>query len=135
MESKRAIAGLEARVENSPRREQEMVSLTRDYENLKLSYDDLLKKKLDAEVSQNLEKRQKGEQFQILDPANLPQKPFSPESTEGVRHRLRRRHAHRVRRRHRVRDDQSHIAREAGFPELLQSAGARLDPDHPRYGI
>jgi hypothetical protein len=55
-----------------------MVSLTRDYENLKLSYDDLLKKKLDAEVSQNLEKRQKGEQFQILDPADLPQKPFSP---------------------------------------------------------
>jgi polysaccharide chain length determinant protein (PEP-CTERM system associated) len=72
------IAGLEARVEKSPRREQEMVSLTRDYENLKLSYDDLLKKKLDAEVSQNLEKRQKGEQFQILDPADLPQEPFSP---------------------------------------------------------
>ena len=75
----KAIAGLEARVEKSPRREQEMVSLTRDYENLKLSYDDLLKKKLDAEVSQNLEKRQKGEQFQILDPADLPQKPFSPD--------------------------------------------------------
>lgn len=74
----RSIAGLEARVEKSPRREQEMVSLTRDYENLKLSYDDLLKKKLDAEVSQNLEKRQKGEQFQILDPADLPQEPFTP---------------------------------------------------------
>jgi len=73
------IAGLEARVENSPRREQEMVSLTRDYENLKSSYNDLLKKKLDAEVSQNLEERQKGEQFQILDPANLPQKPFTPD--------------------------------------------------------
>jgi polysaccharide chain length determinant protein (PEP-CTERM system associated) len=75
----RTIAGLEARVEKSPRREQEMVSLTRDYENLKLSYDDLLKKKLDAEVSQNLEKRQKGEQFQILDPADLPQEPFTPD--------------------------------------------------------
>jgi len=74
----RTIAGLEARVEKSPRREQEMVSLTRDYENLKASYDDLLKKKLDADVSQNLEKRQKGEQFQILDPANLPQEPFTP---------------------------------------------------------
>ena len=76
--TERAIASLEARVERSPRREQEMVSLTRDYENLKLSYDDLLKKKLDAEVSQNLEKRQKGEQFQILDPADLPQEPFTP---------------------------------------------------------
>ncbi|HEX7524241.1 MAG TPA: GNVR domain-containing protein, partial [Candidatus Deferrimicrobium sp.] len=75
----KTIASLEARVEKSPRREQEMVSLTRDYENLKASYDDLLKKKLDAEVSQNLEKRQKGEQFQILDPADLPQKPFTPD--------------------------------------------------------
>ena len=74
----KAIADLEARVEKSPRREQEMVSLTRDYDNLKASYDDLLKKKLDADVSQNLEKRQKGEQFQILDPANLPQEPFTP---------------------------------------------------------
>ena len=75
----RSIAELENRVEKSPRREQEMVSLTRDYENLKLSYDDLLKKKLDADVSQNLEKRQKGEQFQILDPANLPREPFTPD--------------------------------------------------------
>ncbi len=77
-EIEKTIAGLEARVEKSPRREQEMVSMTRDYENLKASYNDLLKKKLDAEVSQNLEKRQKGEQFQILDPANLPQEPFTP---------------------------------------------------------
>jgi polysaccharide chain length determinant protein (PEP-CTERM system associated) len=75
---RRSIAELEARVEMAPRREQEMVALSRDYENLKLSYDDLLKKKLDAEVSQNLEKRQKGEQFQILDPADLPQEPFTP---------------------------------------------------------
>jgi polysaccharide chain length determinant protein (PEP-CTERM system associated) len=77
-EIEKSIAALEARIEISPRREQEMVSLTRDYENLKSSYGDLLKKKLDAEVSQNLEKRQKGEQFQILDPADLPQVPFTP---------------------------------------------------------
>ena len=76
--TEKAIAGLEARIEKSPRREQDMVVLTRDYENLKTSYNDLLKKKLDAEVSQNLEKRQKGEQFQIVDPADLPQAPFTP---------------------------------------------------------
>ena len=55
-----------------------MISLIRDYENQKKSYDDLLKKKLEADVSQNLEKRQKGTQFQILDPANLPEEPFQP---------------------------------------------------------
>ena len=64
---------MEQKVERSPKREQEMISLIRDYENQKRSYDDLLRKKLEADVSQNLEKRQKGTQFQILDPANLPE--------------------------------------------------------------
>lgn len=77
-EIRKSVAGMEARVERSPKREQEMISLTRDYDNLKRSYDELLKKKLDADISQNLEKRQKGEQFQILDPANLPEEPFIP---------------------------------------------------------
>ena len=72
------ISTAEQKISQSPMREQEMISLIRDYENQKNSYDDLLKKKLAADVSQNLEKRQKGTQFQILDPANLPQEPFQP---------------------------------------------------------
>jgi len=72
------ISSIETKVAQSPRREQEMISLVRDYDNQKKSYDDLLKKKLEADVSQNLEKRQKGTQFQILDPANLPEEPFRP---------------------------------------------------------
>lgn len=78
-EIRKGIDDVQAKVEQSPRREQEMISLTRDYDNLKRSYDDLLRKKLDADISQNLEKRQKGEQFQILDPANLPEEPFKPD--------------------------------------------------------
>jgi len=78
-EIRKSIASVEQKIEQSPRREQEMISLIRDYENQKKSYDDLLKKKLEADVSQNLEKRQKGTQFQILDPANLPEKPFQPD--------------------------------------------------------
>jgi len=77
-EIQKSIASVERKVEQSPRREQEMISLIRDYDNQKKSYDDLLKKKLEADVSQNLEKRQKGTQFQILDPANLPEEPFKP---------------------------------------------------------
>lgn len=73
------IASVEQKIERSPKREQEMISLIRDYENQKKSYDDLLKKKLEADVSQNLEKRQKGTQFQILDPANLPQESYKPD--------------------------------------------------------
>lgn len=52
--------------------------LNRDYGNLKENYRSLLDKKLNARLSGNLEKRQKGEQFRILDPANLPQKPETP---------------------------------------------------------
>lgn len=76
---RKSITDLQTKVDRSPRREQEMISLTRDYENLKQSYNELLRKKLDADISQNLEKRQKGEQFQIIDPANYPTKPFKPD--------------------------------------------------------
>ena len=72
------IAYLQNKVERAPRREQELIALTRDYDNLKKSYDSLLKKRLDANISENLEERQKGEQFQVLDPANLPERPFKP---------------------------------------------------------
>ena len=68
----------EARVEMAPAREQELMILNRDYGNLKENYRSLLDKKLNARLSGNLEKRQKGEQFRILDPANLPQKPETP---------------------------------------------------------
>ncbi len=74
----KSIAAVEGKIDQSPRREQEMISLIRDYENQKASYDDLLRKKLQADVSQDLEKRQKGTQFQILDPANLPEAPIRP---------------------------------------------------------
>jgi len=76
---KRNIAGLQARVNNVPRHEQELIALTRDYDNLKVLYNDLLKKKLEANIAEDLESRQKGEQFQVLDPANLPEKPFKPD--------------------------------------------------------
>jgi capsular exopolysaccharide synthesis family protein len=39
----------------------------------------LLEKHLNAKISENLEKKQKGEQFRVLDPANIPQKPYKPD--------------------------------------------------------
>jgi len=69
----------EGRVENTPLREQQMLALMRDYESTKQHYQSLLDKKLNAQIAANLEKRQKGEQFRILDPATLPTKPFKPD--------------------------------------------------------
>ena len=69
----------EKRVENAPLREQQMLSIRRDYENTQAHYQSLLDKKLNARIAENLEKRQKGEQFRILDSANLPLKPYKPD--------------------------------------------------------
>lgn len=68
----------EKRVERAPTREQELTILLRDYDNTQKNYQTLLEKKLNARVAENLEKRQKGEQFRIIDPANVPQNPDSP---------------------------------------------------------
>jgi len=75
---RRQISEYQKRVEVSPYREQQLTRLTRDYENTKASYESLLTKKRQAQMSENLEKRQKGEKFQILDPANFPEKAYLP---------------------------------------------------------
>ena len=67
------------RVENTPRREQELLSLKRDYDNIKETYNSLLERKLEADIAVNMEKRQQGEQFRILDSARIPDKPTSPD--------------------------------------------------------
>jgi polysaccharide chain length determinant protein (PEP-CTERM system associated) len=67
------------RIENIPAREQEMASLLREYQKMKESYETLYKKSQAAQQAENLEIRQKGEQFKIIDPARLPEKPFSPD--------------------------------------------------------
>jgi capsular exopolysaccharide synthesis family protein len=73
------IKEFEKRVEETPANEQKLLSLARDYEMSQKNYQTLLEKKLNAKISENLEKRQKGEQFRILDPANLPERPFKPD--------------------------------------------------------
>ena len=74
----REIANYQVRVENTPRREQEYITLQRDYDNLSASYKSLLNRKLEAEMAVSMEKKQKGEQFQILESARLPKKPAKP---------------------------------------------------------
>jgi polysaccharide chain length determinant protein (PEP-CTERM system associated) len=75
----RSVVGMyQARIEATPVRETELAALTRDYETLGISYRTLLQKKEESEISANLEKRQIGETFKILDPARLPERPVSP---------------------------------------------------------
>jgi succinoglycan biosynthesis transport protein ExoP len=69
---------LEARVEQAPRTEEELSNLTRDFQQLNANYLSLLNKRMEAQMAAKLEQRWRGEQFSILDPADLPADPFFP---------------------------------------------------------
>ena len=71
------LGGYQARIEAVPSRESELVELTRDYETLRRLYTDLLAKQEDSKLAANLERRQIGEQFRILDAASLPERPVN----------------------------------------------------------
>ncbi len=73
------MAMYQAHVEAAPTRESEMIEITRDYNTLQQVYANLLTKGEDSKVAANLERRQNGEQFRILDPARVPESPFSPD--------------------------------------------------------
>jgi hypothetical protein len=66
------------RIENAPRREQEFLEIDRDYESTKDLYRSLLKRHEEAQLAENLEQSQKGEQFRILDPAIPSHEPAAP---------------------------------------------------------
>lgn len=76
------IREFEQRVERAPEREQELTILERDYTNTKRNYDSLVEKQLNARISENLEHRQQGETFKIIDPANVPTRPESPDQAK-----------------------------------------------------
>ncbi len=75
----RRIAAFQGRVEAAPRREQEVLGMMRDYQKLSENYSQLLTKKFEAEMAARLEQQQKGQQFRVLDPAYLPERPSFPD--------------------------------------------------------
>jgi hypothetical protein len=64
-------------VDAVPTRQAELVELTRDYETLRASYNNLLAKQEESKLASSLERREGGEQFRPLDPASLPEKPYN----------------------------------------------------------
>jgi succinoglycan biosynthesis transport protein ExoP len=72
------IAAYQSKLEAIPVREQQVTDLSRDYEISKAHYSQLLNNQLSAETATQLEIRQKGEKFSILDPAQPAERPSSP---------------------------------------------------------
>jgi len=81
---KGTVADLQGRVAVVPTRESELVELTRDYTTLQETYASLLTKREESKLAANLEQRKIGEQFRVLDPASLPEKPSNQKQRLGV---------------------------------------------------
>jgi polysaccharide chain length determinant protein (PEP-CTERM system associated) len=75
---KNEIWKYQQRIDRTPKREEELMTLNRDYQNIQKSYNSVLNRKLQAEIAVNMEKTQKGEQFSILENAGVPSRPVSP---------------------------------------------------------
>lgn len=75
---KQQIKVYQERVQSSPAIEQQFKELTRDYQTALDFYNDLLRKRDQSAMATDLERRQEGEQFRVLDPANLPDNPSFP---------------------------------------------------------
>jgi protein tyrosine kinase modulator len=66
------------RLESTPKREQELAVLTRDYDTTRDLFKSLLAKRGEAGMASELEQRQKGESFRVIEPARLPDRPAGP---------------------------------------------------------
>lgn len=75
---KQQIKLYQGRIQLSPLVEQQYKELTRGYQTAAESYNDLQKKRDQSQMATDLERQQEGEQFRVLDPANLPEAPSFP---------------------------------------------------------
>jgi polysaccharide chain length determinant protein (PEP-CTERM system associated) len=72
------IHTFEARLQLTPAVEQQYKELTRDFTTAQEEYNTLLKQQGTVSRSAELDRQQQGEQFRVLDAANLPEKPVYP---------------------------------------------------------
>jgi len=77
--SQAQIGLYQQRVDSAPIAEQELASLTREHEVEKARYDDLNKSYLSARSAEDVARKQGGERFSVLYPADLPTKPIEPQ--------------------------------------------------------
>jgi polysaccharide chain length determinant protein (PEP-CTERM system associated) len=68
----------ESRIQARPQVEEEYKQITRDHQTALDFYNSLLKKIDESSMASAMEQAQQGEQFRVLDPANLPDAPSFP---------------------------------------------------------
>ena len=72
------IAEFEQRIENTPRRAAELDHLEAQYKNITESIRTLQLKQVDAEIGRQIETTSKGERFRVVESAEIPTSPISP---------------------------------------------------------
>lgn len=72
------LADLEDRITRSPEVEREYRGLTRDYETAQAKYQEVFAKRQEAELASNLESKQRGERFTLIEPPAIPEQPSKP---------------------------------------------------------
>lgn len=77
-ETNKQIAELNTRINAIPNAEVGLEALDRDYQTKKASYDNLLVEQQKIVVGADAAKEQQGGGIQVVDPANLPEKPVAP---------------------------------------------------------
>jgi uncharacterized protein involved in exopolysaccharide biosynthesis len=68
----------QANLDAVPRREAELIELTRDYGTLQNNYASLLNRQQEFRISASLEKRSLADQFKVLEPARESERPVGP---------------------------------------------------------
>ena len=81
---KQIVTEYQTKVDAVPSRESELVELTRDYSTMQAAYASLLMKREDSVIAANLERRQIGEQFRLVDAASRPERPYNQRQRLGV---------------------------------------------------
>ncbi len=72
------ISVYKQRLEKVPQRDQELTSISRDYNATRELHASLLKRLDEAKLAGSLEERQKAERFRLLEPAAYPNQPAGP---------------------------------------------------------
>jgi polysaccharide chain length determinant protein (PEP-CTERM system associated) len=75
---KAQYAAFAGRLEITPTLESELTALMRDYSTIQEQYNVLLRRSEESKIAANLERRQIGEQFRVIDGARMPEKPVEP---------------------------------------------------------
>ena len=76
---RKLAAAYQAKIDSAPIRDTELLDIQRDYDVLNKNYQDFVAKREASNMSVNVERRMFGEQFNLLDEARVPERPFSPD--------------------------------------------------------